>query len=127
MMKFIKGILKVLVVIGAVYAGFQITRKINSGQLDLGLPEKKDDNGDDLFRPKKVSTDIEPPNLTPRQQEIFDLVKASYQIEMKDIERQITGVTRRTLRRDMDRLEAEGLVRQEGKTKSARYVLNEEL
>src|SRR3972149_7220842 len=117
-MKILKTLIKILLFAGAVYGVFKLVRKMNNGQLQLDLAPE----------PKKESPKFKPArriDLNDRQQSIFDLIKKQKNVDIRDLNN-IKGVTTRTLRRDLNKLIAEKLIRKEGKTKSARYILTSE-
>lgn len=60
---------------------------------------------------------------TPRQKEILSYLKSLPNSKMSSISKAFSDVTPRTLRRDMAKLEQQGFLRQEGKTKDAIYKL----
>ncbi len=62
--------------------------------------------------------------LNDRQKKILNLFGKDKQLMNSDIEKEIKGVTRRTIRRDLSELEELGLIKQHGKTKGSYYVLN---
>lgn len=64
-------------------------------------------------------------SLSGRQEEIYQSIKENGQLGMSDIAKRINGVSTRTLRRDMIKLENLGLVRHIGKTKDSIYKLKE--
>lgn len=61
--------------------------------------------------------------LGARQLKIFKLIKTSKEVDMSDLEGKFKSVTRRTLRRDLQKLIDIGLVEKHGKTKAAKYTL----
>lgn len=61
--------------------------------------------------------------LTPRQKKIIDLFDREDQITNEMIQSVITGVTERTIRRDLNDLEEMGYIKKLGKTKGSYYVL----
>ena len=63
-------------------------------------------------------------SLTPRQNVVYAIIKGKKQVEMKDLLMRVSGVTERTLRRDLLKLQALKLISKKGTTKSATYVLN---
>ena len=63
--------------------------------------------------------------LTPRQKEVLSLLQKNKTVSMKDILKKITGVTERTLRRDLLKLQENGLAKKIGNTKSVSYSLLE--
>jgi len=63
--------------------------------------------------------------LNSRQQKILDIIKnKGGAAEMSDLLSRITGVTERTLRRDLLVLSSKKLVSKKGTTKSAKYYLS---
>lgn len=62
--------------------------------------------------------------LNDRQKKILNMFEKDKQLMNSDIEKVITGVTRRTLRRDLTEMETLGIIKQHGKTKGSYYSLN---
>jgi hypothetical protein len=60
--------------------------------------------------------------LSPRQKQVYEIISAYKTVEMKDLLAQIKGVTERTLRRDLLKLQQEGLVAKKGTTKAVSYT-----
>lgn len=71
---------------------------------------------------KKESEDINF-GLNSRQEEIYTLIKSSAKATMQEFADKIAGVTTRTLRRDLTKLQKLGLVEQIGKTKDSYYLI----
>lgn len=74
-----------------------------------------------LSKPKKSNKSLK---LSKREQEIMELfsgIEEGKSLHMKDIKKQFPKVTVRTLRRDMDKLQAKRMVEKIGHTKSTRY------
>jgi DNA-binding transcriptional ArsR family regulator len=61
--------------------------------------------------------------LNERQEIIYKLIRASKKAMMTEVEDVVPGVTSRTLRRDMNKLEKLGLIEKLGKTKDTYYKL----
>lgn len=59
--------------------------------------------------------------LSERQEEIVDFINRVDEMSVSDIVEKFKEVTPRTLRRDLEKLENLGFVRQIGKTKDSRY------
>ena len=62
------------------------------------------------------------PNLRVREQKILNMMPAKQEISMTDIKKHFPDVTKRTLRRDLDRLAEKGRVRKAGSTRSTTYL-----
>lgn len=62
------------------------------------------------------------PNLRVREQKILDKMPAKVPVSMADIKRHFPDVTKRTLRRDLDRLIEKGRVKKTGSTRSTTYL-----
>ena len=62
--------------------------------------------------------------LNSRQLKIFDLVKFKNGTDMREINKKFKSVSQRTLRRDLDKLENMGYIKQEGKTRNSMYLFN---
>jgi len=63
--------------------------------------------------------------LSSRQKRVYEIIRQSKKVEMRHLLTQITGVTERTLRRDLLKLQELGLVLKKGSTKSVTYLLKE--
>lgn len=63
-------------------------------------------------------------NLTKRQKYIYKLIKSQREVEMDDLEKKITNVHVRTIRRDLSKLEESDLIEKIGKTKGAFYKIS---
>ncbi len=61
--------------------------------------------------------------LNVRQQKIQKYLKTKEMVSVKDLVKGFPDVTTRTLRRDMAKLEALGIVKQKGKTKDSLYQI----
>lgn len=61
--------------------------------------------------------------LNARQQKIQKYLKIKERVSVKDLVKGFPDVTTRTLRRDMAKLEALGIVKQKGKTKDSLYQI----
>lgn len=77
---------------------------------------------------KAVSSKVEKPskkysNLNARQQKILKEVKNQKKVKSSEIRNQFKNINERTLRRDFDKLEKLGIVRQSGKTKDSFYEI----
>jgi hypothetical protein len=64
-------------------------------------------------------------SLTDRQENIYQLIRKEGEIDMKSVADKISGVSDRTLRRDMTKMEKLGLIKQVGKTRNSVYKLKE--
>ncbi len=117
MFKLLGKILKLFLLIAAVYGGFRLASRYKNGQLDFDLPVEK-------AKPERKFKPARKLDLNSRQQQIYDLIKGRKQIDIADL-KAVKGVTTRTLRRDLNKLIEEHLILKQGKTKSARYILIE--
>jgi len=61
--------------------------------------------------------------LSLRQKEMLNILQLKKTVDMKVLLARITGVTERTLRRDLLKLQELGFVKKEGNTKSVKYHL----
>jgi predicted HTH transcriptional regulator len=95
-------ILGLLSIISAFLVVFYIFRKRDSVQI-----------------PTNFSENLE---LNDRQKKIFSLLKEKGELRVDDIMSQIGGVSERTLRRDMSKLEDLGYSKKLGSTKGAKYI-----
>ncbi len=77
---------------------------------------------------KRVEPNInlsETKGLSSRQKRVYDIIKQNKKVEMRNLLGRISGVTERTLRRDLLKLQSLGLVVKLGNTKSVTYLLKE--
>ena len=58
-----------------------------------------------------------------RTEEVYRLIKEFKEVDMPILLSRIKGVTERTLRRDLAKLQTMKLIKKSGSTKSAKYVL----
>ncbi len=72
---------------------------------------------------KKVAALNSASGLNERQDKILAMVKNKRKLNMMEIASEFADVTSRTLRRDMEKLEKQKLVRQVGKTRDSFYEL----
>jgi hypothetical protein len=72
---------------------------------------------------QKTAVPAQPAGLNPRQNRILKVLQVKKTVEMKDLLDAISGVTERTLRRDLLRMNELNLVKKEGTTKSVKYHL----
>ncbi len=75
---------------------------------------------------KAIASKLEKPslkhsNLNERQQKILQEVKNQKKVKSSEIRNQFKNINERTLRRDFDKLEKLGIVKQTGKTKDSFY------
>jgi predicted HTH transcriptional regulator len=90
---------------------FKARRKTKTAQLKL--IEDKEDN------PKL--TDVIAQNK--RTEEVYKLIKELKEVDMTVLLAKVKGVTERTLRRDLAKLQTMKLIKKSGSTKSAKYSL----
>jgi len=57
-----------------------------------------------------------------RQSKLLNFIKEGKQVSMKEINSKFDDVTQRTLRRDLDKLENEGFITQQGATRNSVYI-----
>ncbi len=74
-------------------------------------------------KPEKMAPASKKYSLTPRQNVIYAIIRGKKSLEMKDLLPKIPGVTERTLRRDLLKLQEAGLIMKQGTTKASSYVL----
>ncbi len=88
-----------------------------------GEPEKLQKQ----VKPARVVTPTapkaQPLNLSPRQEKIYNMIRAEGQMTMPTLTKELPQVSSRTLRRDMLVLEKLGLLVQTGRTKNSVYKL----
>ena len=91
--------------------------------VDFAGVETKAEKIKPLVKSKPTKNSEKDDKLTPRQKEVLSLLKAKKTLEMKDLLGNIKGVTERTLRRDLLKLQELGFVKKVGTTKSVKYHL----
>lgn len=64
-------------------------------------------------------------SLSDRQEDIYQMIKREVELDMKSVIDKVPGVSDRTLRRDMTKLEKLGLIKQVGRTRNSVYKLKE--
>lgn len=79
--------------------------------------------GEKLLKNAKIAVKSTKDRLNKRQREILRLFNKEQQITNEMIQSVITGVTERTIRRDLNFLEEKGYIKKVGKTKGSYYVL----
>ena len=79
-----------------------------------------------IFLRKKDSASevivVEPLDLNLRQRTILDILVLRGEITVEELIEEIEGVSERTFRRDMQKLEKLGLSKKEGNTKGSKYI-----
>ncbi len=83
---------------------------------------------EDMFIPRtreieKATKNTNNNKLNLRQKKILNLLLEVKKIEMSNLKSEFINVTERTLRRDLSKLESEGLIKKSGKTKGSSYQL----
>lgn len=63
--------------------------------------------------------------LSARQEEIYQLIRSDKRVTISDVEDVVPNVSNRTLRRDLNKLEKLGLIKQMGKTRDSYYTLKD--
>lgn len=76
-----------------------------------------------LLRKTKFAVKATKDKLNKRQRQMLGFFNREEKITNEMIRDVITGVTKRTIRRDLDFLEEKGYIQQVGKTKGSYYVL----
>jgi predicted HTH transcriptional regulator len=118
----------ILGVVVAGVAGFAVSKIIEGITQD----EKEDfisvnvKLGKNITRPaKQIQNLLSPAPIEPEERlsVILNYLKTKKQAGMHDLERLFPKISRRTIRRDMDKLEESGKVRQVGLTKDSKYIL----
>lgn len=71
---------------------------------------------------QKDSLEGEQEDLNRRQRKILEILSSEGEVTIGDIMKKIKGITERTLRRDMKKLEQLDLSRKEGTTKGSKYI-----
>lgn len=121
----IKLITFVFGLLAAIFFGYKIFKK-GRDNIEEGVKNNvsiKEKNSEELKEVKKVKN-IEL-NLNDRQKQVYKLIKQKKKIEMTDLLLNIKGVTERTFRRDLLKLQQNNLIVKKGTTKSASYLLIE--
>jgi len=81
-----------------------------------------------LFLRKKEEKEIfteaieSPKNLNERQGKILEVLTLKKEITVEELMKEIDGVSERTLRRDMGKLEELGFSKKQGNTKGSKYI-----
>lgn len=104
---FLLGILAAVFVVYGMYREYRRKKKI------VSTPE---------FQEVKIKSKVQL-DLSERQREVYRLIESSKKVEMKDLLMRVKGVTERTLRRDLLKLQELGLIKKKGNTKSSSYEL----
>lgn len=104
------------VVLGAFFLAKNWRSKFNNTE-EL-MPESEP-----VAKLKRVVTVEKKIDLSPRQQVVYAIIRGKKSLEMKDLLPKIPGVTERTLRRDLLKLQEAGLITKQGTTKASSYVL----
>lgn len=125
--KLIKGLastfLGSIVILGGYYLLLMLMNGVNGDHEDEKISEgsekfKKDDlNRDDPKNPSRYRID----GISKRQSEILCMIESLGRVSISDLESSFKHVSSRTLRRDLDQLQEEGLIVQKGKTRSTVY------
>lgn len=71
----------------------------------------------------RIKSIIDKLTLTDRQIEIIDFIELHNQIESSDLENLFSGISKRTIRRDLSKLIHLGLVEKTGITKGVKYSI----
>lgn len=118
MSKIVKSLFRLISFIGVVVAAFLLVRnwKEQSAEIEVAKPSPK------RLKAVKPATKKEIV-LTDRQQVIYQIIKGRKTIDMKSLLTKVSGVTERTLRRDLLKLQQAGLITKQGTTKASSYVL----
>ncbi len=77
----------------------------------------------DISKVKRKNAVLSKGGLNSRQEQIFNYIKLNSEVKMSSVSQIFNKVTPRTLRRDFEKLQQLGLVRQEGKTRDAVYKI----
>lgn len=109
-------------ILGFLFGAFLVYKAIS------GKDKERDDKGeitpkaakDEVKKVEKIEKKIYP--INERQYKILAKIKEKGQLEPSEIYTLQPNVSTRTLRRDMDVLVAQGVVKQEGNTKSTKYT-----
>lgn len=120
----------ILKTVGFLFGAFLIFKLINEGnnndevKKELEVEEKGEITPkaakDEVRKMGKIKKKIYP--INERQYQILAEIKEKGQLEPSEIYTLQPNVSTRTLRRDMDVLVAQGVVKQEGNTKSTKYT-----
>jgi predicted HTH transcriptional regulator len=133
MRKLVISIFRLLFLILSVLLGFFLVKtwKANKPNLKPQLEkikeriakrvgEKKQEDKGSL---KEVGVKFNEKEFTARQKIILTIIRSKKTVEMRDLLKAISGVTERTLRRDLSVLQEKGFIKKEGTTKSVKYHL----
>ena len=80
------------------------------------LRKKTSDETEHLIREENLS------DLNERQRKILELLSSEGEVTVEQLMNEIKGVTERTFRRDMKKLEELGLSAKQGNTKGSKYI-----
>jgi len=94
---------------------FKTKRKTKNDQLKL-IEDDSDSQGADEFK-KMISQ-------SKRTEEVYRLIREMKTVDMTYLLSKIKGVTERTLRRDLAKLQTMRLIKKSGNTKSAKYSVS---
>lgn len=122
MKNFFKFALRLIALVFAVLGGFLLMRKLKSGQQGRFTEIAETETKPRVVKAQKKA--LPAVELTPRQDIVFRIIKSKKSIEMRELLPRIPGVTERTLRRDLLKLQEAGLILKQGSTKSSSYVLS---
>lgn len=98
----------------------QIGRQIQGKVAEVKNQSVKATKNSNLTKNSDRDTNFE---LNSRQESMYQVVKKLSQATMPDFVNKVAGVTTRTLRRDLTKLQKLGLIEQVGKTKDSFYKL----
>lgn len=130
-----KSVFRLFALIGVVFGAYYIGKALRekASQKTSLLPAVIDEE-DSI--PAHVSVAVKPMvrtksqpkrtsnlDLSDRQKVVYAIIKGKKAIEMKDLLPRIPGVTERTLRRDLLKLQEVKLISKQGTTKASNYVL----
>lgn len=103
--------------------------RMDEGQKEVfieRLEEKLED--DSMQKPKKEKiqkvrkVNSSKSKLSGRQEEIMKVFSTNKKVDTDVLNKKIKGITIRTLRRDLDKLTQDGLIKKVGKTRGSYYV-----
>jgi len=72
------------------------------------------------FEPLEIQEEVEP--LNERQEKILKTLSSKGEVTVEELMVKVKGVSERTLRRDMKRLEELGFSEKQGSTKGSKYI-----
>lgn len=115
-----------IVILGGYYLLLMLLNGSNGDQGDKGGSKDSSTNNGDKDRSKDdgpLSARYRVDGISKRQNEILSMIESLGRVSISDLESSFKGFSSRTLRRDLDQLQDEGLIVQKGRTRSTVYEI----